>query len=73
MFMLYSIGKSLLSNTIGNTMLRDVWDYEKMYIIFSGAFVGNVFVNDSPGEKMYNFGYQVVRCVIIYYTKTYRV
>jgi len=68
--MLYSIGKSLLPNTIGNTMLRDVWDYEKMYIIFSGAFVGNMLVNDSPREKTYNFGYQVVRCVVIHYTKT---
>jgi len=52
-------------------MLRDVWDYEKMYIIFSGAFVANVFVNDSPREKIYNFEYQVVWFVVIHYTKTY--
>jgi hypothetical protein len=73
--MFYSRGKSLLYNTTGNTMLRDVWDYEKMYIIFSGAFVVNVqFVlfDDSPREKTYNFEYQVVWPSVIHYTtKTY--
>lgn len=63
--------KSLLYNTTGNTILRDIWDYEKMYIIFSGAFVVNVqFISfdDSPREKTYNFGYQVVWPGVIHYT-----
>lgn len=44
--MLYSKRKSLLYNSIGNTMLRDVWDYVKKYTLlkFPVAFVRNLYI-----------------------------
>lgn len=67
--MLYSKRKSPLYNSVGNTTLRDVWDYVKKYTlpIFSEAFVGNVYILfDNSCAKKYNFGSYMVLILIRY-------